>query len=174
MIESLEAQGLQLAKEKQEYLGNKKQFAWLLQANKYLRSRGKCLKCVWFPPDKLMEETEELSHQRAQREVGPLCAIWSIYTAAYRKTELNVRVCRSLSVSTRFWRRRKGSLRRWSWSWRQNRSKSNSKNSLINCALTSSSERVECSWTLYLLAEIWMAPLNPWKMLSVKKKCWKV
>ncbi|XP_071354535.1 pleckstrin homology domain-containing family D member 1 [Trachinotus anak] len=38
MIESLEAQGLQLAKEKQEYL------------------------------DKLMEETEELSHQRAQRE----------------------------------------------------------------------------------------------------------
>uniref|UniRef100_A0A674PG27 Pleckstrin homology and coiled-coil domain containing D1 n=1 Tax=Takifugu rubripes TaxID=31033 RepID=A0A674PG27_TAKRU len=38
MIESLEAQGLQLAKEKQEYLG------------------------------KLMEETEELSHQRAQRE----------------------------------------------------------------------------------------------------------
>ncbi|KAI4788432.1 hypothetical protein KUCAC02_035858 [Chaenocephalus aceratus] len=39
MIESLEAQGLQLAKEKQEYL------------------------------DKLMEETEELSHQRAQREV---------------------------------------------------------------------------------------------------------
>uniref|UniRef100_A0A3B5A2J5 Pleckstrin homology and coiled-coil domain containing D1 n=1 Tax=Stegastes partitus TaxID=144197 RepID=A0A3B5A2J5_9TELE len=37
MIESLEAQGLQLAKEKQEYL-------------------------------KLMEETEELSHQRAQRE----------------------------------------------------------------------------------------------------------
>ncbi|KAK1894033.1 Pleckstrin like domain containing family D member 1 [Dissostichus eleginoides] len=39
MIESLEAQGLQLAREKQEYL------------------------------DKLMEETEELSHQRAQREV---------------------------------------------------------------------------------------------------------
>ncbi|XP_034431540.1 pleckstrin homology domain-containing family D member 1 isoform X1 [Hippoglossus hippoglossus] len=38
MIESLEAQGLQLAKEKQEYL------------------------------DKLMEETEELSHQRAQTE----------------------------------------------------------------------------------------------------------
>ncbi|XP_074548191.1 pleckstrin homology domain-containing family D member 1 [Halichoeres trimaculatus] len=38
MIESLEAQGLQLAKEKQEYL------------------------------DKLMEETEELSHQKAQRE----------------------------------------------------------------------------------------------------------
>uniref|UniRef100_A0A3P9NV90 Pleckstrin homology and coiled-coil domain containing D1 n=1 Tax=Poecilia reticulata TaxID=8081 RepID=A0A3P9NV90_POERE len=38
MIESLEAQGLQLAKEKQEYL------------------------------DKLMEETEELSHQRAQKE----------------------------------------------------------------------------------------------------------
>ncbi|KAM4625704.1 pleckstrin homology domain-containing family D member 1 [Polymixia lowei] len=38
MIESLEAQGLQLAKEKQQYL------------------------------DKLMEETEELSHQRAQRE----------------------------------------------------------------------------------------------------------
>uniref|UniRef100_A0A3B4XB76 Pleckstrin homology and coiled-coil domain containing D1 n=1 Tax=Seriola lalandi dorsalis TaxID=1841481 RepID=A0A3B4XB76_SERLL len=38
MIESLEAQGLQLAKEKQEYL------------------------------DKLMEETEELSHQRAERE----------------------------------------------------------------------------------------------------------
>ncbi|GLD47698.1 pleckstrin homology domain-containing family D member 1 isoform X1, partial [Lates japonicus] len=38
MIESLEAQGLQLAKEKQEYL------------------------------DKLMEETEELTHQRAQRE----------------------------------------------------------------------------------------------------------
>ncbi|XP_061749919.1 pleckstrin homology domain-containing family D member 1 isoform X2 [Nerophis ophidion] len=38
MIESLEAQGLQLAKEKQEYL------------------------------DKLMEETEELSQQRAQRE----------------------------------------------------------------------------------------------------------
>ncbi|XP_071385211.1 pleckstrin homology domain-containing family D member 1 [Centroberyx affinis] len=38
MIESLEAQGLQLAKEKQEYL------------------------------DKLMEETEELSYQRAQRE----------------------------------------------------------------------------------------------------------
>ncbi|XP_068435812.1 pleckstrin homology domain-containing family D member 1 [Clinocottus analis] len=38
MIESLEAQGLQLTKEKQEYL------------------------------DKLMEETEELSHQRAQRE----------------------------------------------------------------------------------------------------------
>ncbi|XP_071753138.2 pleckstrin homology domain-containing family D member 1 [Centroberyx gerrardi] len=38
IIESLEAQGLQLAKEKQEYL------------------------------DKLMEETEELSHQRAQRE----------------------------------------------------------------------------------------------------------
>uniref|UniRef100_A0A3Q3W5Y5 PH domain-containing protein n=1 Tax=Mola mola TaxID=94237 RepID=A0A3Q3W5Y5_MOLML len=38
MIETLEAQGLQLAKEKQEYL------------------------------DKLMEETEELSHQRAQKE----------------------------------------------------------------------------------------------------------
>ncbi|XP_034000240.1 pleckstrin homology domain-containing family D member 1 [Trematomus bernacchii] len=59
MIESLEAQGLQLAKEKQEYL------------------------------DKLMEETEELSHQRAQREgeAGPRAQNPAAYTILTAKGE---------------------------------------------------------------------------------------
>lgn len=65
MIESLEAQGLQLAKEKQEYLGKPGGTPdyisyWLVE-----HADVGC----FHPPDKLMEETEELSVQRAQREV---------------------------------------------------------------------------------------------------------
>lgn len=110
-----------------------------------------------------MEETEELSHQRAEREVGPLYVIWSIYTAAHQRTEFSVRVCRSSSVLTRFWRRRKESLRRWSWSWRQSRSKSNCKNSRINQQLW------EGCLSVYGLCICWQR--SRWHR-TVPEKCW--
>lgn len=71
MIESLEAQGLQLAKEKQEYLGKQEKG----HLNKFTFQRSYKWSNIlaiylFLLPDKLMEETEELSHQRAQREVN--------------------------------------------------------------------------------------------------------
>lgn len=70
MIETLEAQGLQLAKEKQEYLG-KHGGGHLTTKLNFLNPKHEQPKwSVFISPDKLMEETEELSHQRAQKEVG--------------------------------------------------------------------------------------------------------
>ncbi|XP_075783450.1 pleckstrin homology domain-containing family D member 1 isoform X1 [Pelodiscus sinensis] len=65
MIESLEAQGLQLAKEKQEYLGPREHQHPIALSIAFLPAFGLCL-CVFA--DKLMEETEELCLQREQKE----------------------------------------------------------------------------------------------------------
>lgn len=70
MIESLEAQGLQLAKEKQAYLGTNGTLAFNQIPLGQMSLGGGGSPCL--SADKLMEETEELSHQRAQREVRPL------------------------------------------------------------------------------------------------------
>lgn len=69
MIESLEAQGLQLAKERQEYLGKYVEVVWLHYVCNDITNRCSFLWNCFISADKLMEETEELSHQRAQREV---------------------------------------------------------------------------------------------------------
>lgn len=71
MIESLEAQGLQLAKEKQEYLGECGRLAIIRTSCCQRLIATGCSVC----PDKLMEETEELSLQRAQREVRLCCSL---------------------------------------------------------------------------------------------------
>lgn len=96
MIESLEAQGLQLAKEKQEYLGTHTH-----HPESDDPEPDYCERCL--SADKLMEETEELSHQRAQREVRLLRPS----SSSFQKHLSKMVLCfRSWSGSTRSWRRR--------------------------------------------------------------------
>jgi len=87
MIESLEAQGLQLAKEKQEYLGMATTFRYLyllfflMSNSQYNLLRVNGLSMYFLYLDKLMEETEELCLQREEKAVSSLFMV--IYTHKY-------------------------------------------------------------------------------------------